>query len=281
MTRVSLALISATLGACATGGASYPTEASYAQAPPPQDYGGDGYGGEQDASPSPMAYAAPPSSGPSAEYARGRMVAANTAATPAATTASTTPVQPPTATDVAPIRSLIVYTANVVIAIYEVDATQRQIVTAVQGIGGFVASLDENSVVVRVPAAEFESFLATVEATGRVIGRTIRADDITEQFRDLEIRMQNLVAMRARLEQMLSHAANVAEALAVERELERVTAELESMRGRLRYLSDRVAFSTITIQFRALPREQLAGDTPPAPPIPWLHSIGLGNLLQN
>lgn len=221
---------------------------------------------------------APPSSRTSnGRLSEGELVATN-ATTPATSTGSATAT---TVTDASATRSMIIYTASVVLAIYEIDATQRQLVAAAQEAGGFVASLDSTSVVVRIPAARFEAFLATVEGTGRVLGRSIQADDITEQFRDLEIRMQNLMAMRERLEQMLARAANVQEALAVERELERITVELETLRGRLRFLSDRVAFSTVTIQFRALPREELASDTPNAVPVPWLRSLGLGNLLQN
>lgn len=63
--------------------------------------------------------------------------------------------------------------------------------------------------------------------------------------------------MRERLEELLKKAAKVEEALAVERELERVAGELERIKGRLKLLRELVTFSTITVEFQ------------PAPSITW------------
>ena len=52
------------------------------------------------------------------------------------------------------------------------------------------------------------------------------------------------------------------------------------MRGRLRFLADRVAFSTITVLFRPRPRESIDQPDIPVLPFGWLDALGLGNLLQ-
>ncbi|MCC7537685.1 MAG: DUF4349 domain-containing protein, partial [Deltaproteobacteria bacterium] len=79
----------------------------------------------------------------------------------------------------------------------------------------------------------------------------------------------------------LERAGNVQDSLVVERELERITTSIEQMRGRLRFLSDRIAFSTITLRFQGRPTESLG----PASsqfrlPFPWLDQLGLSNLLD-
>lgn len=240
--------------------------------------------GEMDYYPESIAATASMESAPSSSRARERpadMVAQNAAQPPPAVVVSgATGPRPVVAVDSPAVRDLIIYTADIVLAIYEVDATQRRIAGAATEAGGFIATLDSQTLVIRIPAAQFDPFLARIESEGRVLGRRIQADDVTEQFRDLQIRIENLAAMRERLESMLAHAANIQEAIAVERELERVTVELEAMRGRLRFLADRVAFSTITIRFQPLPREQLAGNVPLELPVSWLRSLGLSNLMR-
>ena len=54
---------------------------------------------------------------------------------------------------------------------------------------------------------------------------------------------------------------------------------LETMKGRLRFLSNRVAYSTITVRFQPRPREALDPDIFRLP-FPWLDQLGLRTLLD-
>src|SRR5690606_32203046 len=101
--------------------------------------------------------------------------------------------------------------------------------------------------------------------------------DVTEEFRDVQQRIRTLESMRARVEQLLAQAGDVAAALAVEQHLERITVELEQLQGRLRFLSDRVAYSTITIRF-AQRSEARAPEF--ELPFVWLRGVGLPTLLS-
>ncbi|MCZ7687465.1 MAG: DUF4349 domain-containing protein [Sandaracinaceae bacterium] len=89
-----------------------------------------------------------------------------------------------------------------------------------------------------------------MQALGDVLTRRVDVQDVTEEFRDIETRIQTLEAMRRRVQQLLERATDVQAALAVEQHLERITVELERLRGRLRFLADRVSFSTITVRFQ-------------------------------
>jgi hypothetical protein len=106
----------------------------------------------------------------------------------------------------------------------------------------------------------------------------VNVRDVTEQYADLEIRLKNAEAVRQRLEALLAKAGKVEDALAVERELERITQAIEQMKGRLRLLSELVAFSTITANFQARPRDQVGSET--RLPFPWLGELGLVPLLN-
>ena len=175
---------------------------------------------------------------------------------------------------------LLIYNAGVSMAVYEVRDTQARLIARVRAARGFVSQQTDHQLVLRIPAAHFRSFMDALGEEGRVLDRNIAAQDVGEEFRDIEIRIRNLEVTRQRIEALLAQAATVADALAVQRELERITGELEALRGRQRYLADRVAFSTITINFQPLPREALAEDEIFQLPFRWLHQLGLGNLLE-
>ena len=102
--------------------------------------------------------------------------------------------------------------------------------------------------------------------------------DVTAEFRDIEIRLQNARAVRARLEELLAKAQNVEDALKVERELERISGEIESMSGKLKLFRELISFSTITVTFSTKPVDRVENQV--QLPFPWLNELGLTNLLS-
>ena len=130
----------------------------------------------------------------------------------------------------------------------------------------------------RVPRAKFDETLRRVQLTGDVIHRDVSAEDVTDQYVELETRLKNARAMRDRLEQLLARAA-VKEAIDIEKELGRVTGDIEAMEGKLKVLKDKIAYSTLTVVFS--PRGSNAvRDVPLRLPFGWLGDLGLPRLLS-
>lgn len=198
----------------------------------------------------------------------------------AQTQTSIAPPQP-TATDAVDTSGeLLIYTALLHVGVYDVEAAQAAIAESAGAIGGFVFSQGDDTLVIRVPAARFTAFVSSIDGSYDVLHRQIEAQDVGEEFRDVEIRIRNLEVMRDRVAALLSSAANVDEALAVEQQLERITAELESLRGRQRFLADRISLSTITVMFRPQPHDAIDQPEVFQLPFAWLESLGLPNLLE-
>lgn len=172
---------------------------------------------------------------------------------------------------------LLIYTAELGMAVHAVTEKQDRVEAIARETGGFLASRTDNTIVVRVPSREFERAMAQIQELGDVLTRRVDVQDVTEEFNDVQTRIQTLEAMRQRVEQLLRSANDVEAALAIEQHLERITVELERLRGRLRFLSNRVAFSTITVRF-----EERANSAEPAfqLPFPWLRQLGLQRLLS-
>ena len=144
--------------------------------------------------------------------------------------------------------------------------------------GGYLVQRGDRHITIRVPAKAFRPALDKVETLGDELHREVNVSDVTEEFSDLQIRLQNARAVRLRLEELLRQAANVEDALAVQKELERVTEEIERTLGRLKLLSELVAFSTITVRFEARPTDVVGSRV--TLPFPWLHELGLPSLLS-
>lgn len=191
------------------------------------------------------------------------------------------PPEPPEPLDEPPAHDgpLLIYNARVTLAIYQVEQVQASAVALAESAGGWVSERSRYAVVLRVPAERFRDVLDELRLLGDVLALDWNASDVTEAYTDLEIRLRNALEVRERLAGLLERAETVEEALAIERELERVTLDIEQMRGQLRMLADRIAYSTITVNFQEL----RGGDVPSEDyrlPFPWLNELGLERLLS-
>lgn len=183
-----------------------------------------------------------------------------------------------TATD-ATSGPLLIYQAILHLAVYQVQDNQRSVVAIARELDGYLAQQSDTIIVIRVPARRFQEALGRIEALGDVLHRNIQATDVSEEFRDTQIRLRNLEQVRDRLAALLAQARTVEESLQIERELERLTTEIESMKGRLRFLEDRIAFSTITVNFSPREQETLQGELFNLP-FDFLYNLGLRTLLN-
>ncbi len=176
---------------------------------------------------------------------------------------------------------MLIYRAKLQIAAFEMEKTLDEIEEKARKAGGYLVSrTDKRVLTVRVPARHFNAVLRNVQALGDVTRRNIQVDDVTDKFFDLEVRLKNSLAMRDRLEQLLSKATNVSESLVVERELSRVAGQIERLRGQLRLMSELTAYSTITVQVTQVAPRRTETVTGFQLPFPWLNELGLRDLMR-
>jgi hypothetical protein len=106
------------------------------------------------------------------------------------------------------------------------------------------------SVTLGVPVDEFEKVLSRLRGLAiEVRDETASGDDVTDQYVDLQSQLTTLEATRERVKSFLDEAKTVDEALRINQELANLDAQIEQIKGRMNYLSDRSAFSTVTINF--------------------------------
>ncbi|MPR35036.1 DUF4349 domain-containing protein [Salmonirosea aquatica] len=153
--------------------------------------------------------------------------------------------------------------------------TQAYIAKSVAEYKGFIvleSSNDQNYQIeyrttVQIPADKFEEFLTVISTqVDNLRSKDISAEDVTAEYVDVESRIKTKKELEARYQQLLQKATKVEEMLAIEREMGTLRTDIESIEGRLRYLKDRVAFSTLTIIYY---------ETPPAS-LGFLGKLGIG-----
>ena len=117
--------------------------------------------------------------------------------------------------------------------------------------------------VLSVPSPEFEQALDELRGLGKkVTTDTVRGEDVTEEFVDLESRERNLLAAEQSLLELYDRAQSVNEALSIQRELTNIRGEIEQVQGRMQYLEQRTAYSQIILSIQPVAR-------PATPPPAW------------
>ena len=172
----------------------------------------------------------------------------------------------------------VIYTAKLDIIVADVQSALVEARKVAADMGGYMQHMSGRSITIRVPAEKFNAAVASISKLGPVSDRDITAQDVTEQYTDLEIRLSNGRAALKRLQALLDKAANVKDVLAIEKELIRVRTEIERLQGRMNLLKSRIAYATITVNFNrsaAAPshiRVKL--------PFWWLSQLGLDTLMS-
>jgi len=120
--------------------------------------------------------------------------------------------------------------------------------------GGFVASSQTSegrrrsgSIVIRVPADQFEAALGELKGLGKVRTQGVSGQDVTAQFVDLQARLRNWETQETVLLKLLAKSKTIDDSVKVQRALQDVQLAIEEIRGQLRVLGDQTDFSTITV----------------------------------
>ncbi len=126
----------------------------------------------------------------------------------------------------------------------EVVATvSAQAVTA----GGFVEQQAGTHVTVRVPVAAFEATFASVLKLGEVLRKSVAAEDVTEAYAAIDLRLAVSTATRDRLMVLLAQAKTESDKLAILAQLQRVEEEIDQLGAQVRLLAGLAAFSRISV----------------------------------
>lgn len=151
----------------------------------------------------------------------------------------------------------IIKTANLRFATSNIDESYALVQKSAQQykaiIQNDITGKDYNSiyrnVTLRIPNQYFDAFINDLSKGVAYFDRKeISAQDVSEEFVDLQARLKAKQTLEKRYLELLSKANKVSEILEIERELANIREEIEAKQGRLQYLQSRVSMSTISIE---------------------------------
>jgi hypothetical protein len=156
---------------------------------------------------------------------------------------------------------MIVRTANVRIIVGDTSKTVEAVTKSIEAAGGYVSDsqiwrdgeLLRARVTMRVPADKLTQTLAAIRSLAkRVENETISSSEVTAEYVDLESRVRNLEATENELRELLKvvrlNSRKASEVLEVHQQFTAIREQIEQARGRMRYLSQVSAMSSVSVE---------------------------------
>lgn len=131
-----------------------------------------------------------------------------------------------------------------------VTATLVKVKAEAASRGGYTFQETADSVTVKVPNAKMEEMIIMCAGIGTISSKYVHIVDVTAEFQDLDIRLMNAKKFQTRLRELVDRATKVPEILEVERELSRVTTEVERLEGQMRVLKNQTTFATFHVSVK-------------------------------
>jgi len=163
--------------------------------------------------------------------------------------------EPKTSTDAA--AAMIIRTGTATIEVDSLERAVARLRVLAQSLDGYVGNtsmqtgkdeLRSGTVEIKVPAERWPQLLTGLKPIGKLESQNESAEDVGEEFVDVQARVANSRRLEQRLIALLSdRTGKLSDALAVERELARVREEIDRYEGRIRYLRTRAAISTMVV----------------------------------
>ncbi|MEI6293288.1 MAG: DUF4349 domain-containing protein [Methanomicrobiales archaeon] len=156
----------------------------------------------------------------------------------------------------AAIEQKLIYTGQVSLEVTNVPAAVDSLKALAAGKGGYFASSTYNTqyndrrtatVVLRVPAKEFENVLAGIKEIGSVKSATTSGEDVTAEYVDLMAQKTSYQNQIAQYNEIMKKSEKVEDIIKVQEQIDRVQTSLDRLEGRIRYLDNRIDLSTITV----------------------------------
>ncbi len=156
----------------------------------------------------------------------------------------------------------LIRNGDISLEVSDLEKTQAAIEDWVKEFGGYISSSNNgeksSSYTVRIPSEKFDSAMDAAGALGTLKNKNISTQDVSEQFYDLQSRLETKKVLREKLNGYLRQANSMQDILKVESELNSVQSDIESMEGRLKRLTSQIDFSTISV-YVTLPYKSVQG----------------------
>jgi hypothetical protein len=152
---------------------------------------------------------------------------------------------------------LIIRNAWLDLVVPDTEEALSEIEGVVNEMGGFIVQSNvyqsgeskRASVQLRIPAESLDEALERFrDLATEVRSENVSGQDVTEEYVDLQSRLRSKEAAEAKLLEFLEDAEDTEAALEVYTQLERIQTDIEVIKGRMQYLEQSAAMSSVSIE---------------------------------
>lgn len=151
----------------------------------------------------------------------------------------------------------LIYKANLTMEVVTYDEAASELRNAIHQSGGYILQFEDgqyggeqgSTYTIKVPAASFMDFIDRLEGIEhKRFERQVSGTDVTEEYVDLESRLKAKQLVEERLLGFMDKAQKADDLVKFSQQLSGVQEEIEQIKGRIRYLDQNVAYSTIELR---------------------------------
>ena len=152
----------------------------------------------------------------------------------------------------------IIKNGNIRFKTADINKTKSLVLLTVQELNGYISKDNiydysdylEHQLTIRVPAEKFDLLLKNIsESVQKLDSKNVDVLDVTAEYIDIDARIKTKKELQNKYIELLKRATNVEEILSIEKEIGNLQTEIETVEGRMRYLKDKIAFSTLTVTY--------------------------------
>jgi len=107
--------------------------------------------------------------------------------------------------------------------------------------------VDRSRLVIRVPSQFFDEVMTELGEVAELRSAKRTSEDVTTEVIDIDVRVRAQEKSLERIELLLARAQSLRDIIAIESQLTRRQAELDSLKAQQAYLADQTSLSTITV----------------------------------
>ncbi len=152
----------------------------------------------------------------------------------------------------------IVKTADLNAEINDFNIFSKTIADKVKKWGGYISQEQQNSteykientITIKVPVEQFENAVNDLMKDAKQVNeKQISSEDVTNEFIDSKSRLEAKKQVRLQYLELLRKAKNMSEIIEVQKEINDIQEEIETVSGRINYLGHSSAMSTIQFTY--------------------------------
>ncbi|WP_203336190.1 DUF4349 domain-containing protein [Nocardioides limicola] len=162
--------------------------------------------------------------------------------------------------DRATMTPAVISTGTVSLRADDVGEARFEVQKVLDELGGTITDEDTETdnegevrrsrLVVRVPSDSFSTAMTQLAQTAELVRSTRSSEDVTTQVLDTEARVRAQRASLERIEALLAEARDLGDLVAIEAQLTRRQATLDSLLAQQAWLADQTTLSTITVHLQ-------------------------------